>query len=73
MARALLHRPDWLFLDEATSALDEASERRLYGLLEERMPHATVVSIAHRPTVGAFHRRQFRLVPDRDRMRLATA
>jgi putative ATP-binding cassette transporter len=73
IARALLHRPDWLFLDEATSALDEASERRLYGLLEERMPHATVVSIAHRPTVGAFHRRQFRLVPDRDRMRLATA
>jgi putative ATP-binding cassette transporter len=73
IARALLHRPDWLFLDEATSALDEASEKRLYGLLEERMPRATVVSIAHRPTVAAFHRRQFRLVPDGDRMRLATA
>ncbi|MGH8683035.1 MAG: ABC transporter ATP-binding protein/permease [Burkholderiales bacterium] len=73
IARALLHRPDWLFLDEATSALDEASERRLYGLLEERLSRATIVSIAHRPTVAAFHRRRFSLVPDGARMRLATA
>ncbi|MGH8699527.1 MAG: ATP-binding cassette domain-containing protein, partial [Burkholderiales bacterium] len=73
IARALLHRPDWLFLDEATAALDEASERRLYGLLEERLSRATIVSIAHRPTVAAFHRRRFSLVPDGARMRLATA
>ncbi len=72
VARALLHRPDWLFLDEATSALDEASERQLYGLLQQRMPDATVVSIAHRPTVAAFHRRRFSLVLDGGRMRLAT-
>jgi putative ATP-binding cassette transporter len=73
IARALLHRPDWLFLDEATAALDEAGERRLYGLLEQRMPRATIVSIAHRPTVAAFHRRRFSLVPDGAQMRLATA
>jgi putative ATP-binding cassette transporter len=73
IARALLHRPDWLFLDEATASLDEASERHLYGLLEQRLPRATVVSIAHRPTVAAFHRRRFSLVPDGARMRLATA
>jgi putative ATP-binding cassette transporter len=73
IARALLHRPDWLFLDEATSALDEASEKHLYGLLERRMPDATIVSIAHRPTVVAFHRRRFSLVPDGGRMRLALA
>ena len=73
IARALLHRPDWLFLDEATAALDEASERRLYGLLEQRLSRATIVSIAHRPTVAAFHRRRFSLVPDGVRMRLATA
>jgi len=73
IARALLHRPDWLFLDEATAALDEASERHLYGLLEQRLSRATIVSIAHRPTVAAFHRRRFSLVPDGVRMRLATA
>jgi ABC-type uncharacterized transport system fused permease/ATPase subunit len=37
------------------------------------MPKATIVSIAHRPTVAAFHRRRFSLVPDGTRMRLATA
>jgi putative ATP-binding cassette transporter len=73
MARALLHRPDWLFLDEATASLDETSERRLYGLLGERLAGATIVSIAHRPTVAAFHRRRFSLEAEGDRMRLATA
>ncbi len=73
MARALLHQPDWLFLDEATASLDEASERHLYGLLEQRLSRATIVSIAHRATVAAFHRRRFSLVPDGGRMRLATA
>ena len=57
-ARALLNEPDWLFLDEATSALDTATEQHLYRLLRERLPATTLVSIAHRPTVAAFHRRQ---------------
>lgn len=57
-ARALLNEPDWLFLDEATSALDTATEQHLYQLLRERLPATTLVSIAHRPTVAAFHRRQ---------------
>jgi putative ATP-binding cassette transporter len=73
IARALLHRPDWLFLDEATAALDEATEKHLYELLQARLPHATIVSVAHRPTVAAYHRRRFSLVPDGPRMRLATA
>jgi ABC-type uncharacterized transport system fused permease/ATPase subunit len=42
-------------------------------LLQQRLPTATIVSIAHRPTVAAFHRRRFSLVPDGARMRLATA
>ncbi|MGE0858215.1 MAG: ABC transporter ATP-binding protein/permease [Gammaproteobacteria bacterium] len=62
-ARALLYRPDWLFLDEATSALDDALERKLYGLLRERLPDTTVVSIAHRPTVAAWHARRLQLEP----------
>jgi putative ATP-binding cassette transporter len=55
IARALLHRPDWLFLDEATSALDEASEARLYALLDSRLPNTAIVSIAHRQQVARFH------------------
>ena len=57
-ARALLYRPTWLFLDEATSALDEAAEQRMYELLRERLPEATVLSIAHRSSAIAQHTRQ---------------
>jgi putative ATP-binding cassette transporter len=53
-----LQRPDWLFLDEATSALDEPSEACLYGLLRERLPATTIVSIGHRATLAAFHDRR---------------
>ena len=52
-ARALLVKPDWLFLDEASSALDEATEAAMYGLLAERLPGLTMVSIAHKPSVVA--------------------
>jgi vitamin B12/bleomycin/antimicrobial peptide transport system ATP-binding/permease protein len=57
-ARALLYQPNWLFLDEATSALDEEAERRMYELVRERLPGATVLSIAHRATAFEHHRRQ---------------
>lgn len=64
-ARVLLNRPNWVFLDEATSAVDEEMERHLYRVLRERLPNATVISIAHRPTVSAFHQRRLQLEPDR--------
>jgi putative ATP-binding cassette transporter len=62
-ARALLLEPDWLFLDEATSALDSATEERMYRTIIERLPQASIISIAHRPSVTGFHRG--RLVIDR--------
>jgi vitamin B12/bleomycin/antimicrobial peptide transport system ATP-binding/permease protein len=62
-ARALLYRPEWLFLDEATSALDEATEAELYRLLKERLPEATIVSIAHKPSVNRFHDRRVIIDP----------
>ncbi|SPA13445.1 putative ABC TRANSPORTER, ATP-binding membrane component [Cupriavidus taiwanensis] len=62
-ARALLQRPDYLFLDEATSALDEDTERAMYQLMVEQLPHTAIVSIAHRSTVAAFHQRRLRYVP----------
>jgi putative ATP-binding cassette transporter len=69
-ARALLHRPRYLFLDEATASLDEPAEAALYRLLQERFPGLTLVSIGHRSTLAAFHRRCFVLEPDGERHRL---
>ena len=62
VARALLQKPDWLFLDEATSALDPELEAKLYRLIRERLPKTTVLSIAHRAELNAFHERRLRLV-----------
>ncbi|MET4390373.1 putative ATP-binding cassette transporter [Bradyrhizobium sp. F1.4.3] len=64
LARALLHAPDYLFLDEATASLDEPSEARLYRLLAEKLPQATIVSIGHRSTLDAFHTRKVTMVED---------
>jgi vitamin B12/bleomycin/antimicrobial peptide transport system ATP-binding/permease protein len=58
VARALLQAPDYLFLDEATASLDEAAEAMLYRLLQERLKGTTIISIGHRSTLGAFHRRR---------------
>ena len=69
VARALLLKPDWLFLDEATSALDEAMEAMLYTLLAERLPDATIISIAHKPSVVAFHDRRVTIDPAARRLR----
>lgn len=64
LARALLHGPDYLFLDEATASLDEPSEARLYRLLAEKLPQATIVSIGHRSTLDVFHTRKVAMVKD---------
>jgi putative ATP-binding cassette transporter len=57
MARALLIKPDWLFLDEATSATDEEEEAALYRTVAKALPATTVISIGHRDSLKAFHRR----------------
>jgi vitamin B12/bleomycin/antimicrobial peptide transport system ATP-binding/permease protein len=67
IARAILLEPDYLFLDEATASLDEASEATLYRLLQARLPRATIVSIGHRSTLVAFHRRRYELERQGDR------
>ncbi len=62
VARALLQEPDYLFLDESTASLDEPSEALLYRLMQERLKTTTIVSIGHRSTLGAFHRRRVEVV-----------
>jgi putative ATP-binding cassette transporter len=67
IARALLYAPDFLFLDEATASLDEPSEAALYRLLDQRLPQVTIVSIGHRATLAAFHRRRLAFTRAGDR------
>jgi vitamin B12/bleomycin/antimicrobial peptide transport system ATP-binding/permease protein len=63
IARAILDKPDWLFLDEATSALDEKLEAEIYRMLTEVVPNTTIVSIGHRSTLIALHRRHIEMEP----------
>lgn len=60
-ARALVFRPDWLFMDEATASLDEPAEAAIYRALKEWLPHTTMVSIGHRPTLRQWHDRRLEL------------
>jgi vitamin B12/bleomycin/antimicrobial peptide transport system ATP-binding/permease protein len=73
VARAILQAPDYLFLDEATASLDELSESKLYKLLHDRLPSATIVSIGHRSTLFAFHDRHLALHPEGDYHRVGDA
>jgi vitamin B12/bleomycin/antimicrobial peptide transport system ATP-binding/permease protein len=59
----MLNKPDWLLLDEATSALDEKLEEEIYRTLSEVLPNTTIVSIGHRSTLIALHRRHIEMVP----------
>ena len=66
LARVFLKQPTWVFADEATSALDEASEQTLYQRLVDmvRKRKGALVSIAHRPSVAAFHDQRWTLEPE---------
>jgi putative ATP-binding cassette transporter len=57
-ARLLLHNPDIVVLDEATSALDEKSQDKMMDMVTRELPKATVVSVAHRVELEAFHSRK---------------
>ncbi len=57
IARVLLKKPQWIFADEATSALDVEAENTLYKRLIAvvLIAKGAIISIAHRPSVAAFH------------------
>ncbi|MEH2559660.1 putative ATP-binding cassette transporter [Bradyrhizobium algeriense] len=84
-ARLLLHNPDIVVLDEATSALDEKSQEKMMEIVIKELPKATIVSVAHRAELEAFHSRKIvlerrkggaklvsdvNLIPRKDRRRL---
>src|SRR5262249_42058814 len=73
IAPALLPAPEFLFLDEATASLDERAEAELYRLLAERLAGAAVISIGHRSTLAAFHRRGLALMRDGELYRVRAA
>ena len=58
IARVLLKKPQWIFADEATSALDVEAENTLYKrlLAGVLIAKGAIISIAHRPSVAAFHK-----------------
>jgi vitamin B12/bleomycin/antimicrobial peptide transport system ATP-binding/permease protein len=60
-ARLLLHNPDIVVLDEATSALDEKSQDKMMNMVISELPKATIISVAHRAELEAFHSRKITL------------
>jgi putative ATP-binding cassette transporter len=57
-ARLFLHNPDIIVLDEATSALDAKSQDEMMELVTKELPGATLISVAHRAELEAFHSRK---------------
>src|SRR6476469_4766794 len=60
-ARLLLHNPDIVVLDEATSALDEKSQDKMMDMVMTALPKATIISVAHRAELEAYHSRKITL------------
>lgn len=71
-ARVLLHKPDILVLDEATSALDPPGQNAIMELLNDELKHGTIISVAHRPELEAFHSRKIVLERRKDGARLVS-
>jgi len=72
IARAVLHRPDLLALDEATSALPVVAQAEMMALILRELPHATIISVGHRPELEAFHDRKLTIARRPDGARIVS-
>ncbi|CAK0742523.1 vitamin B12/bleomycin/antimicrobial peptide transport system ATP-binding/permease protein [Gammaproteobacteria bacterium] len=61
-ARALLHKPKWIFIEEATDALNPVEEGTMMRLLQKELPGVTVLTIGYRSTLEAYHPRHLSLI-----------
>ncbi|HXD51492.1 MAG TPA: ABC transporter ATP-binding protein, partial [Burkholderiales bacterium] len=50
LARALLRKPELLILDEATNAVEGGLEAELMSNVRRRLPEATILVVAHKPS-----------------------
>jgi len=60
-ARLLLNDPDIIVMDEATAALDEKSQDKMMQTVIDELSEATIISVAHRAELEAFHSRKIML------------
>lgn len=60
-ARLFLHQPDIVVLDEATAALDEKSQDKMMETMIRELPKITIISVAHRAELEAYHSRKITL------------
>ncbi|VDP71424.1 unnamed protein product [Echinostoma caproni] len=61
LAAVCYRRPQVVFLDESTSQLSETDEAQAYQSLAHR--GITSVSVGHRPSVRAYHKRELQVTP----------
>lgn len=71
-ARLLLHAPDIIVLDEATAALDEKSQDKMMEMVIRELPDVTIISVAHRAELEAYHSRKITLERRKDGAKLVS-
>jgi putative ATP-binding cassette transporter len=63
-AKLVTRLVEGVVLDDATAGLDEATEKKVYAVLRERLPRSGVLSLSTRPTIAGYHVRSLTLKAD---------
>ncbi len=61
VARAVLHRPAWLFMEQATDAFDPQAEGQLLEMLRRELPRSTLLTVSFHPGLEPLHDRTLHL------------
>jgi putative ATP-binding cassette transporter len=57
IARALLHKPDWIIQDEAMSELDDENRQLAESIFDIELAHTALISIGRKSDDGGFYSR----------------